>query len=673
MDYSKLSDSDLKALYNNDYESISDEGLKLLNGENTQNETKKGIDLTPSGLLDKVSNAGAAAVLTPVQMIADRNINPIESYKNAYNDVAQATEKAKASTPVMSGIKDFATDLAGYAALPVLRGGGVANFVGNAAIQGGVPGALESLKRGGNVASGAGVGSGIAAALQGIPYAGKLLKKPAEYLGKKAVESLTSLKPATIEQLVKPTSQALDLTEGSAQQLLANTTERVRDAYNNLLGKRGEAVREAASKLNDNASRVNADDLVQDIVATFDQYGGDLVNPARNMAGGLEKELIDLVNSGKPVVEIDTSLLPSGIMNKNAYNKALRKAYKENVRGKTVNHPQQGDIYMRKYGANETINKVGNDYEQLSLLPQIDEITENSVFTGVEPLVPGKTNRIKAENYDVYRGRANLHGNDVDTQIKVANTPQGKMFYLNEKPTDGVSGFTPNIGQPGDINGSINSITDINEFFNSLSPNDLQKVKEQIGKMAKWGDETSRTYAEPITRQIYNKFNQRLSDLSPELAQANAEYAALRNFQNNEGLKRILKPGDNIDTASSVLRNYNSTITKGNAGRNIHELEDVLVKNGEQPFLNVIDDINAANDLLKNIETGRNWLGATTLAKGLAKPVLKAVREANRNGISQKIQNIKDMIAPIGKLLPALGAKGAANMLYGGVEYNDYR
>ena len=40
----------------------------------------------------------------------------------------------------------------------------------------------------------------------------------------------------------------------------------------------------------------------------------------------------------------------------------------------------------------------------------------------------------------------------------------------------------------------------------------------------------------------------------------------------------ILRPGDNIDTASSALRNYNSTVTKGNTNRNIQDLENLFVK-----------------------------------------------------------------------------------------------
>ena len=78
-------------------------------------------------------------------------------------------------------------------------------------------------------------------------------------------------------------------------------------------------------------------------------------------------------------------------------------------------------------------------------------------------------------------------------------------------------------------------------------------------------------------------------------------------------------------------------------------------------------------DLLTQPKTGRNFLGAQTIAKGLVTPALKAIREANRNGIPQKIQNIQEMLKPIAERLPMAGAKGLSNMLYGGISYNDYR
>ena len=59
------------------------------------------------------------------------------------------------------------------------------------------------------------------------------------------------------------------------------------------------------------------------------------------------------------------------------------------------------------------------------------------------------------------------------------------------------------------------------------------------------------------------------TELSPELAQANKSFKVLKDFEQNEGIKEILRPnkkdpGTELDKASRALRNYNSTITSGN-------------------------------------------------------------------------------------------------------------
>jgi hypothetical protein len=150
--------------------------------------------------------------------------------------------------------------------------------------------------------------------------------------------------------------------------------------------------------------------------------------------------------------------------------------------------------------------------------------------------------------------------------------------------------------------------------------------------------------------------NERLLNLSPELAEANANYAQLKNFQNNEGLKRILRPGDNIDSASSALKNYNSTVTKGNTNRNIQDLENVLVNEGYEPFLANIDDVNAAMDLNNVRGTGDSWLA--NLTTNLTRPMLKGVRELNRREIPQKIQLLGQNIGNLNqRLLPPVLVK----------------
>ena len=162
----------------------------------------------------------------------------------------------------------------------------------------------------------------------------------------------------------------------------------------------------------------------------------------------------------------------------------------------------------------------------------------------------------------------------------------------------------------------------------TIAPIDLQRIKQQVGEMTNWADTTRPKIQNKTLEQIYGKFNKRLIDISPELAMANKEYAKIKNFQNNEGLKRVLRPGDNIDSASTALKNYNTTVTKGNTSRNIQDLENALVNEGQAPFISDIDDINAAMDLNNARTTGDSWLA--NLATQLTRPALKGVRAFNR-------------------------------------------
>lgn len=207
--------------------------------------------------------------------------------------------------------------------------------------------------------------------------------------------------------------------------------------------------------------------------------------------------------------------------------------------------------------------------------------------------------------------------------------------------------------------------TDITE--QTISPIDLEKAKQQIGSMINWQDEAARNFKNPILEQIYGKFNTRLSNLSPELRQANEAYANLKGFKNNEGLRSVLRPGDSIDSASQTLKNYKSTVTKGNTGRNIQDLENTLVANGEQPFLNTIDDINAAMDLENSLKTGRNFLGVTDLAKQvLLRPGLKVARAYNRTPLPRALNSIKN----VGRRV-AIPFIYNAPRLYGDIDYNE--
>lgn len=474
--------------------------------ENVQETPKKaeskGIDLTPSGLVKKATSYPAAALRAALK--GEDFDTAMENTKRIYNEVKPA-----------KGLGDTAVDLYAYSQIPLLRTVGgtgkaaqLGRFAGNAALQGGLPGALEGLKTD-NAGGGATAGTTVAALLSGVPVVGKAVgkavQKPAEYLGKKAVEGLTDLKPETLKQVIKPNSQALDLTEDTAQNLLMDTTERLQKDYQSLIDNAGQEIQKAA-----------------------------------------------------------------------------------------MNLPEERGVFAS------------------SLKNALDDIFNGSQVSGNPALNPAMNS-----DKDIYNTVAKL----------IDSSKNGVKFTAPEMY---------------DLMGNIKRIP-IN--WESTTANESNALKQML----------------------YGDFARRLGNLSPELRAANKAYSDLAKFEKNEGIRNILLPkrkGD-IDSASKALRNYNSTVTKGNTNRNIQDLEKILVNNGKQQFINDIDDVNAAMDLLTQPKTGRNFLGAQTIAKGLVTPALKAIREANRNGIPQKIQNIQEMLKPIAERLPMAGAKGLSNMLYG--------
>lgn len=471
----------------------------------------------------------------------------------------------------MGKVSALGTDLAVTFGLPEVKafqGAGLGAKIGNSvltnAYQGGLIGGVEDLRQGGNGFGGATIGAlGGGALGTAMPLTGAVISK----LLPRAGASIAGVSTDTIRQAIKPNSRALDLNSDQAQSLLLDTTQNVRNAYNNLLSKRGQAVNDAINDLRGNEYRVPLEDLKSDIKSTFDQYGGELINPARNMTGGLERNLNELVSSGtsdpRATLGLDNNFITNNIdpLTRNINEAEL--SYRQ-LLNNVVNNANDQNIYA----------KAGDDL--YNIVKNLPEDVQGSFYERL--------------------------GNDLDTIYNKTQT---------------------------------------------ISPIDLQKAKQQIGHMVNWSDETARNYQNPILEQIYNKYNRRLSDLSPELEKANRQFANLRGFQKNEGLNRILKAGNNIDSASSALKNYNSTVTKGNTGRNIKDLENILVANGSEPFLNTVDDINAAMDLNKSITTGRNFGGVTDLAKSLLiEPTLRGVRAINKAGFAENLNNLRGNVNP---------------------------
>lgn len=640
----------------------------------------KNIDLRPSALADNIAKHIVALPIAGYNALKNKSFKG--AYSSALNDLDEAKQKMYELYPMQKKIDNAGNailDIGVTFMLPEIKafqGAGLGAKIGNSvltnAYQGGLIGGVEDLRQGGNGLGGATAGTlGGSALGTAMPLAGAAISK----LLPRAGASIAGVSTNTIRQAIKPNSRALDLNPDQAQSLLLDTTQNVRNAYNNLLSKRGQAVNEAIDNLRGNEYRVPLEDLKSDIKSTFDQYGGELINPARNMTGGLERNLNELVSGGtsdpRATLGLDKEITTNFVENPYFSKEKQAEAYdivgralgkdgnwvksrlndpqyrgvktqsekldmllreSENLAEKEANTGELGSQIYNHYNYNGE-NASPEAAEELINTAYNDIVNNNFITNNIDPL----TRNINEAELS-YRQLLNNVVNNANDQNIYAKAGDDLYNIVKNLPEDVQGSFYERLG---------NDLDTIYNKTQTISPIDLQKAKQQIGHMVNWSDETARNYQNPILEQIYNKYNRRLSDLSPELEKANRQFANLRSFQKNEGLNRILKAGNNIDSASSALKNYNSTVTKGNTGRNIKDLENILVANGSEPFLNTVDDINAAMDLNKSITTGRNFGGVTDLAKSLLiDPTLRGVRAINRADLVERLNNLRNNVNP---------------------------
>jgi hypothetical protein len=614
-------------------------------------EPKKGIDISPSGLVKQA----AAGIAAPIRALTRGETIP-EAYKRGRE--AQEQSALNKLSPVV--------DIGTYLYLPQanLLKGGKLTTVGNNLLtggyQGGVIGGIESLKKEGDL-SGVGSGSAIGASVTaGLPLGLQAVEKTTKLLpmaGGMFAKALGRIQPETLERAVQPDSIALDLTRPQAQNLLMDTTERVRDTYKRLLAGAGQNVRNVANNLKNIENRINVEDLKGDIKGIFDKYQGDVVNPARNMTGELEQGLNRLVESGTQ----RPNLIPQ------AENKPLnfsKEKQEEAFRilseatGKPINWLKSqlnADTFANGVGArkefienlvnntDDRLANLGNDYFKNMKYYNVSNLDDINAGTEIaERAFDDIANRrFNVNNLEPIETAFNKADNEYNNLINniISNANDKNIYNTAFAKIENIVKDLPVDAQASYLEKFYNDVANIDKMSNSVSPTDLQKIKEQIGHMVNWSDETAKNYQNPILEQLYGKFNDRLSNLSPELAEVNKEYAKLARFKKNEGLNRILRPTDSIDSASSALKNYNSTVTKGNTNRNIQDLENEFINAGEAPFLKDIDDVNAAMDLLNARSTGDSWLA--NLATQLTRPALKFARGVNRSGLPEIYERLK--------------------------------
>lgn len=261
-----------------------------------------------------------------------------------------------------------------------------------------------------------------------------------------------------------------------------------------------------------------------------------------------------------------------------------------------------------------------------------------------------------------------------DISVSASSLKNSLDDIYSSRSVSGQRDLNPAFDVAGDIYDNLTNKIDLASDVPNIGNVNAPKLADIMNSIKNYPIDWAKSSAQDrqnILKQIYGNYAKRLGNLSPELRKANREFSKLAKFDDNEGLRQIINPnviaGNKIDSASRVLRNYNSTVTKGNTNRNIQDLENLLVENGKQPFLNDIDDVNAATDFLESIKTGRNLGGATDWVRAFGiKPALKAIREYNRTGIPQAVSNFNQNVSPAIRRLLTIGAvKGSVPMLYG--------
>ena len=382
------------------------------------------------------------------------------------------------------------------------------------------------------------------------------------------------------------------------------------------------------------------------------------------------------VGSAAPTFLLPEVKAVQGIKGANAINRALTGAYQGGLIGGTESLANEGDLSGVVPGAvggtvlNTGLPVVGNLAEKSTkLLPMaggfmgraLGRIQPETLKQAVKPnSIALDLDRAGAENLlmntteRVQQGYKNLL-DKAGEQIQEAalRLPEKRVVFTSElkNKLDNIfkgsqvsnnPKLNPALNGNSDIYKKVSNWTDAGVNQEALTAPEMYDVMTNIKQNIPidWEKPTA-SARNALKQQVYGAYADRLSKLSPELKKANAEYAKLAQFENNEGVRRILNPpkkGD-IDTASSALKNYNSTVTKGNTNRNIQDLENILVSSGEKPFLNEIDDVNAAMDLLNARTTGDSWLA--NIATQATRPALKLARYANRKGLPQAYERLK--------------------------------
>ena len=616
-----------------------------VNFEEVKHESVKkgGINLTPSGIANSISSNISAGLDAPIVALRD-NIPLNEAFQQSKERIQSARDNDS-----LAKAQDFLTDMVGYSALPFARGGGAVNFIKNAVVQGGIPGALESLKNGGNVAGGAGLGTGIAAALQGInPVIAKgankiidsgfidnmpkileaLTSVPAEYseraiekelagnsLFKGKFDAKTAYKP--IEKKIRQAKEALPNSESFADEYYKLGKKAV-EGFENLKAGAGQEIGEMLTKLNPRPVEING--LKNSLDSLINSYSkGGEVNPAEILAG---RNIDQVKNLLKIQDEKQTSNLLNDYFNKNRLinpekNAELSKDA-ENAAFEILSQATGKNKQWLKSQLNANLPKQSTQKRQ-EFIEGLLESTADKI-DNIEPTwgnyFPEVINNIEnMSGEDVARSmfdkilnkdfaRANDLISPAEQAINEASKNYDNLLYnmtknptkqgLN-KSTEDITNIIQNLdddAQAEFISKLSNDIENIEDIVNpKVKPIDLHNVKEILYDMANY--DTPGGIRNDTLKGMANQINNYLRHIAPEYSKPNDIFSLIKSVEKDVG-------GLNQNTLGKKIGDIGSekNIISGLDSR-LKNVDTLLPE--QNKFYNQAKELNAEREAINNI------------------------------------------------------------------------
>lgn len=128
-------------------------------------------------------------------------------------------------------------------------------------------------------------------------------------------------------------------------------------------------------------------------------------------------------NSGTPKIPLHVVVKP--VADIKAYRKETLKWYKDNLQGKTVQHPELGDILLSNRGGHHILQKSGP--EKLALTRILPEMIKSGQSEGWQPL--NKTRNDGWVEFAFIYNNVVINGKEKRVGVYIAKDQNGKIFY----------------------------------------------------------------------------------------------------------------------------------------------------------------------------------------------------------------------------------------------------